>query len=178
MADHARQVREHVARLSAKSYWKQFTDAPDFVVMFLPGEVFYSAALAHDPTLIEQGFEKRVLLASPTTLISLLRAVHLGWNQERLAENARQISEAGRELYERVVQLAGHFDKLGRSLERSVDAYNAAVGSLEGRVLVSGRRIKELGAGSGEELAEPKPVERAVRALQSPELSAPTEPKA
>lgn len=174
---HARQVREHMARLAAKAYWKQFADAPDFVVMFLPGEVFYSAALAHDPTLIEQGFEKRVLLASPTTLISLLRAVHLGWNQERLAENARKISEAGRELYERVVHLAGHFDRLGRSIEKSVDAYNAAVGSLEGRVLVSGRRIKELGAGTGDDLPEVKAVEGAVRTLQSPELApAPTEP--
>jgi DNA recombination protein RmuC len=176
MADHARQVREHMARLAARSYWKQFSDAPDFVVMFLPGEVFYSAALAHDPTLIEQAFEKRVLLASPTTLISLLRAIHLGWNQERLAENARRISEAGRELYERVVTLAGHFDKLGRSLDGSVKAYNDAVGSLESRVLVSGRRIKELGAGSVEGLPEPEPVERTVRALQSPELvSAATE---
>jgi len=174
---HSRQVREHMGRLAAKSYWKQFADAPDFVVMFLPGEVFYSAALAHDPTLIEQGFEKRVLLASPTTLISLLRAVHLGWNQERLAENARQISEAGRELYERVVTLAGYFEKLGRSIDSSVKAYNEAVGSLESRVLVSGRRIKELGAGSGVELPEPKAIESSVRALQSPEFApAPTEP--
>jgi len=176
IAEHARKVREHMGQLSAKAYWKQFDDAPDFVVMFLPGEVFYSAALDADPTLIEQGFQKRVLLASPTTLISILRAIHLGWNQERLAENARRISAEGRELYERIAKLAEHFDKLGRSLEKSVGHYNATLGTLEGRVLPSGRRMKELGAATADDLPEPRAIEKLPRALQSPELSAPSEP--
>lgn len=177
VAEHARKVREHMGQLASKSYWKQFEDAPDFVVMFLPGEVFYSAALDADPTLIDQGFQKRVLLASPTTLISILRAIHLGWNQERLAENARKISAEGRELYERIAKLAEHFDKLGRSLEKSVGHYNATLGTLEGRVLPSGRRMKELGAASADDIPEPKAIEKRPRALQSPELtSAPSEP--
>jgi len=177
LADHARRVREHVNTLAGKSYWKQFEDAPDFVVMFLPGEVFYSAALAEDPTLIEQGFQKRVLLASPTTLISILRAIHLGWNQERLAENARKISDEGRALYDRIKTLAEHFDKLGRSLKSSVEHYNRAVGSLDQRVVVSARRMKELGVGTQDDPPALGPVERLPRALQSPELSsAPSEP--
>jgi len=169
LADHARHVREHMSQLAAKSYWKQFEEAPDFVVMFLPGEVFYSAALAQDPGLIEQGFQKRVLLASPTTLISILRAIHLGWNQERLAENARKISDEGRALYDRIKVLAEHFDRLGRSLKSSVDHYNKAVGSLEGRVVASARRMKELGAGSNDEPPSPPTIETVPRALQPPE---------
>ena len=177
LTEHARQVRGHMMKLSAKSYWKQFENAPDFVVMFLPGEVFYSAALEHDRSLLEDAFQRDVVLASPTTLISLLRAVHVGWNQEQLAENARKISEEGRLLYQRVATLAGHFEKLGSSLQSSVDHYNKAVGSLEQRVLVSARRMKDLGAGTSAELPEGRTVDQTPRALQSPELvSAPTEP--
>jgi DNA recombination protein RmuC len=175
LADHARHVRDHVRTLSSKTYWKQFEDAPDFVVMFLPGEVFYSAALAEDPSLIEEAFQKGVLLASPTTLISILRAIHLGWNQERLAENARKISDEGRALYDRIKVLAEHFERLGKSLKSSVDHYNKAVGSLDQRVVVSARRMKELGAGGGDDPPTLAPVERLPRALQSPELSAPSE---
>lgn len=174
--EHARKVREHMGKLAAKSYWTQFDEAPDFVVMFLPGEVFYSAALAQDPTLIEQGFQKRVLLASPTTLISILRAIHLGWNQERLAENARKISDEGRALYDRIKTLAEHFEKLGRSLKSSVEHYNRAVGSIDQRVVVSARRMKELGVGTQDDPPSLAPVEKRPRALQSPELaSAPSE---
>ncbi|NNL65541.1 MAG: DNA recombination protein RmuC, partial [Myxococcales bacterium] len=174
---HARHVHEHMKRLGEKAYWKQFENAPDMVVMFLPGEVFYSAALEQDPALIERGVQKHVVLASPTTLIALLRAVHYGWTQERLAENARRISEEGRVLYERVATLAGHFDQLGRSLGKSVDHFNRAVGSLDTRVVVSARRLKELGVSSKDSLPEGKPVEKHARALQSPEFaSAPTEP--
>jgi DNA recombination protein RmuC len=177
MQAHARQVHEHMQKLAGKAYWRQFENTPDFVVMFLPGEVFYSAALEHDPALIERGFQKQVVLASPTTLISLMRAVHYGWSQERLAENARRISEEGRALYERVATLAGHFDKLGKSLGRSVDHFNAAVGSLDTRVVVSARRLKELGVSTKEALPEARPVEKLTRGLQSPELaSALTEP--
>jgi DNA recombination protein RmuC len=176
LADHARHVREHVRTLASKTYWKQFEDAPDFVVMFLPGEVFYSAALAEDPALIEEAFQKGVLLASPTTLISILRAIHLGWNQERLAENARKISDEGRALYDRIKVLAEHFERLGKSLKSSVDHYNKAVGSLDQRVVVSARRMKELGAGGGDDPPTLAPVEKLPRALQSPELtSAPSE---
>ncbi len=177
LAAHAKHVREHMNQLGSKAYQKQFTEAPDFVVMFLPGEVFYSAALAQDPKLIEDGFNKGVLLASPTTLIAILRAIHLGWNQEQLAENAREISDEGRELYRRVAKLAEHFEALGKSLKSSVDKYNSAVGTLETRVVPSGRRMKELGAVTDAELPSPKTIEIQPRALQSPEfVSAPTEP--
>ncbi len=170
LADHARQVRDHIRKLSAKSYWSQFEDAPDFVVLFLPGEPFFSAALEQDPTLIEQGVDQQVILATPTTLIALLRAVAYGWRQEQVAESARHISELGRELHTRLSTMSDHFAKLGRSLDSSVKAYNDAMGSLERRVLVTARRFKEHGAVASEELAELTPIDRTPQLAQAPEL--------
>lgn len=141
---HARQIRNHIAILGKKSYWSQFQSSPEFVVLFLPGEVFFSAALEHDPSLIEVGVEERVILATPTTLIALLRAVSYGWTQENLARNAQEIAQAGRELYERLVKMNEHWRKVGKSLSGAVESYNQATGSLESRVMVSARKLGEL----------------------------------
>jgi len=172
MADHARMLREHIRKLSARGYWAQFPEAPDFVVLFLPGEHFHNAALEIDPSLIQQGVEQQVLIATPTTLIALLRAVHYGWQQERVAENAREISDLGRELHSRLGSVAGHVQKLGRQLGSAVDAYNAAVGSLETRVLVSARRFTDHGVVvEDKQIAPLEPIDRVPRAPQAPELA-------
>jgi DNA recombination protein RmuC len=168
--DHARQLRDHIHKLSAKGYWSQLAATPEFVVLFIPGETFFSAALERDPSLIEEATRRQVILATPTTLIAVLWAVAHGWREERLAENARQISDLGRELHERLGTMAGHFGKLKRSIDAVVSAYNAAAGSLETRVLVSARKLKELGATSTGEIAEVEPVEQVPRALSAPEL--------
>jgi DNA recombination protein RmuC len=172
LADHARQVKTHLMQLAAKGYAAHVQPGPDFVVMFLPGEMFFSAALEQDPSLIEFGVELRVIPASPTTLIALLRAVAYGWQQQAMEENARKISELGQNLYEAIRKLGDHFGTLGARLKSSLDAYNQAVGSLEGNVLVKARRFKELQAASaGEEIKGLEPIDRLPRALQAPELT-------
>ena len=172
LLEHARQVRTHLAQLGANGYFVDIPSTPEFVVMFLPGEMFFSAALEQDPTLIEFGVERKVIPASPTTLIALLRAVAYGWQQEAMEENARKISDLGRNLYESLRTLGGHFDDLGTRLKSSLEAYNRAVGSLEGNVLVKARKFKELqAANGGEEIPALEVIDRVPRMLQSQELT-------
>ncbi len=169
---HARLVRDHMNRLSQRAYWQQFEPSPEFVVLFLPGESFFSAALEQDRTLIEDGMEKRVILATPTTLIALLRAVAYGWRQEQIARNAQAISDLGRQLYDRIRTFSSHLEAVGSSIEKAVDNYNKAVGSLESRVMPSARKFKELGATAGDEIIEIEPIDESPRTLTAPEKDA------
>lgn len=170
---HARQIRQHIKQLSSKSYWDQLhlQPAPEFVVLFLPGEVFFSAALEQDPGLIEAGVEEKVILATPTTLIALLRAVAFGWRQEKMTENAQEISRVGKELYKRLSDMGDHFARLGRNIHNVVDSYNQSVGTLEKRVFVSARKLKELDVVSQvEEITDISTIDKTVRNLNSPEF--------
>jgi DNA recombination protein RmuC len=169
LARHCQQLRDHMNSLAQKSYWDQFSAAPEFVVMFVPGESFLAAAMDHDPSLIEDGLQKKVLLASPINLIALLRAVAYGWRQEQIGESAQKVSDLGQELYKRLRVFAGHLANVGKRLDSAVDAYNDAVGSLERSVLPGARRFPELGAARGEEIPELEPVDVKARQLAAPE---------
>ncbi len=166
---HARQVRAHVDALAAKAYWRHLSTTPEFVVLFVPGEAFLSQALETEPGLLEYAASRGVILATPTTLIALLRTVAHAWSQETLTQSAREVQALGREVYERLGTLGGHVDKVGRSLTAAVGSYNRAVASLETRVLVSARRMADLGVSDGPLLGA-QPVEEAVRPLVAPEL--------
>ncbi len=170
LQSHARQVREHITRLGAKRYWQQFEPAPEFVIMFLPDETFFRVACEADSELLEVGPESGVLPSSPTTLIGLLKVFAYAWQQETIAEDAREIAGLGRELYERLGVFASHFAKVGRALDTAVGAYNQATGSLERRLLVTGRKLAEHGAGSGH-LPETEPLERSSVPLTAAELT-------
>jgi len=173
-ADHARQVREHVTKLSAKAYWRQFEPSPDLVVMFLPDESYLRTAHEHDQSLQEYAWSSNVILASPSTLMMLLRTVSMTWQQETIADSAREVSDLGRELYKRLSTMGAHFAKLGRSLDGAVDAYNKTVGSLERQVLVQARRFEQHGI-SGIEPPEVQPVDRQTRSLAAAELVDPAQ---
>lgn len=165
LTQHARQLRTHIDALAAKAYWDQLDSTPDFVVLFVPGESFLTAACQQDPTLQERGFSNRVLLAGPTTLIGLLRTIAYGWRQEQVAESAQAIRNLGQELHDRIAVMTEHFNSMRRGLEQTVKGYNAAMGSLESRVLVSARRFKELGVESPQETGEVAMLETAPRAV-------------
>jgi len=163
---HARQVRDHMDRLAAKAYWDQLGNSPEMVVMFLPGESLFSAALQHDLTLIEHGLQQRVLLASPLTLIALLTTVAHSWRQEALTENYREVARLGKEFYERLATFADRFDEIRKRLDGAVQAYNEAAGSFESRILVSARRLRELEVTTADELRPADPIERVPRVLK------------
>ena len=181
LKDHARLVRAHIGALSKKSYWEAVQPTPEFVLLFLPGENFYSAALEQDPKLIEDGVNQGVIIATPTTLIALLKAVSYGWRQEQMAANAQEVSRMGKDLYDRLRTFTSHFGDIGKGLDRALESYNKGVGSLEARVLVTARKFKERGAIGGEEIEAMEPIDKSARALSLdegglfPELVAPAE---
>jgi DNA recombination protein RmuC len=170
LARHAQQLRLHITQLAGKSYWAEFPDACDFVVMFVPGESFFAAAIEADDALIEEAGQRRIVMATPTTLIGLLLAIHHGWRQAQMAESAKKISDLGKDLYDRLRTLGGHFEKMRRGLVQATESYNAAVGSLQRRVLPAARRFEELGAVSGDTIGDLEPIERPPDAVTAPEL--------
>ena len=165
MEKHAQQIRTHMNKLASKDYWSQFKQSPEFVVLFIPGESFLSSALEIDNTIIEDGIQKRVIIATPTTFIALLRAIAYGWRQEQMTKNAQEISELGRQLYERMNTLVQHFDSIGSNLEKAIGAYNKAVGSMESRILPSVRRFKELGVTGADEIPVVEQIDQTPRSL-------------
>ncbi len=167
LKEHARHIRDHIKALSAKSYWDQFQPAPELVVLFIPGEMFYSAALQIDPTLIETGINERVILATPTTLIALLKAFAYGWRQENLAENCQKISEQARELYKRIQVLGSHFNSIGKNLQHAVNAYNQTANSLESRLLVTARKFQDLDVATSEKEIDPALIVEAIPRVTS-----------
>ncbi|MCW2917423.1 MAG: hypothetical protein JWN52_5491 [Actinomycetia bacterium] len=175
MDAHARHLREHVDRLAAKTYWQSFSPSPEFVVLFIPGEAFLAPALERSPELLEYAMSRRVHIATPTTLITMLRTASYAWQQAALSRNARAVFELGRELYERLGTMGQHVDELGKSLSGAIKSYNRTVGSLESRVLVSARKLNELGVVEGA-LEGPRPVEETARALSAAELLEDAEP--
>ena len=171
LSAHARHLRDHIDRLAAKSYWTALSPAPEFVVLFIPGEAFLAPALEREPDLLDYAMARKVHIATPTTLVTMLRTAQYAWQQAALSENARQVFDVGRELHDRLAGLARHVDKLGKALGNAVTMYNQTVGSLESRVLVSARRFSQLGLVDAE-LEPPAPVEETTRALSAPELVA------
>jgi DNA recombination protein RmuC len=176
MSAHARHLKAHVDSLASKAYWAALPQSPEFVVMFIPGEAFLAPALDVDPGLLEYAIARRVHIATPTTLVSLLRTVQYAWQQEKLSENARAVFDLGRELYDRLCVMGKHLERVGKSLTASVAAYNAAVGTLETRVLVSARKLSALGVVDAE-LTAPEPVSETARPLAAPELVAAEAPE-
>ena len=173
---HARHLREHVDRLAAKAYWAALSPSPEFVVLFIPGEAFLAPALEHDPGLLEYAMAQKVHIATPTTLVTMLRTAHYAWQQAALSENARAVFDLGRELYDRIASLGKHVDGLGKALTNAVSTYNRTVGSLESRVLVTARKLNELGVVEAE-LSQLSPVEDTVRSLSAAELIVETGPE-
>jgi DNA recombination protein RmuC len=173
---HARHLREHVDRLAAKAYWAALSPAPEFVVLFIPGEAFLAPALEHDPGLLEHAMALKVHIATPTTLVTMLRTAHYAWQQAALSDNARAVFDLGRELYDRITGLGKHVDSIGKALTNAVSTYNRAVGSLESRVLVSARKLNEMGLVDAG-LETPRPVEETVRELSAPDLVVDTAPE-
>ncbi|MDJ0651485.1 MAG: DNA recombination protein RmuC [Simkaniaceae bacterium] len=177
MKHHARQLRQHVMTLGKKAYWQSFQPTPEFVVLFIPSDNFFNSALEIDPTLIEVGVEQGVIIATPTTLIGLLKAIAYGWKQEKLSLHAAQVSKLGHELYKRITDMGEHWSKVGRSLKSSVDAYNKAVGSLESRVLVSARKFQEMGAAARHlELETLEGIDRVPRDIQADDMKIALDP--
>jgi DNA recombination protein RmuC len=176
LESYGRLVRGHMNQLARRAYWEQLQPSPEMVVLFLPGESFFSAALEQDRLLIEDGMQKRIVIATPTTLIALLHAVAYGWRQEQVEESAQRVSELGRQLYERIRTFAGHFAEIGAGLKRAVDSFNRAAGSLESRVLAGARKFREMGAAAGDEIQELEPIDEAPRSLRAAELGGDSTP--